>query len=103
MRVTPEQLHLIKTLGHRYFGDDAEFWLFGSRADDSKRGGDYDFLIETALNDAEIIVTRKIDLIAELQNTVPFEDEKIDIVVKRRFSSFDMPIYAIAKQEGVRL
>lgn len=103
MRVTSEQLHIFKMLGHRYFGDDAELWLFGSRAEDSKRGGDYDFLIETTRSDADIIVARKIDRIADLQSTAPFEDEKIDIVVKRRSSSFDMPIYTIAKQEGVRL
>ncbi len=103
MRLTSEQAHLIKTLCNRYFGDDAALWLFGSRADDSKRGGDYDFLIETSMNDAAAIVARKIDLIAELQSTAPFEDEKIDIVVKRRSSFFDMPIYAIARQEGVRL
>ncbi|MHB1678396.1 MAG: nucleotidyltransferase family protein [Sulfuriferula sp.] len=46
MRVTPEQLHLIKTLRHRYFGDDAEFWLFGSRADDSQHGADIDVLLD---------------------------------------------------------
>lgn len=48
-------------------------------------------------------MTRKIDLIAALQSTEPFEDEKIDIVVKRRLSAFEMPIYAIAKHEGVRI
>ncbi len=103
MRVTSEQLIIIKTLVSRYFGEDAGLWLFGSRADDSKKGGDYDFLIETSMNDADAIVARKIDLLVDLQNTSPFEDEKIDIVVKRRFSPFVMPIYAIAKSEGVQL
>jgi hypothetical protein len=103
MRVTSEQLNVFKMLACRYFGEDAQLWLFGSRTDDSKKGGDYDFLIETSINDANVIMTRKIDLIAALQSTYPFEDEKIDIVVKRRFSTFEMPIYAIAKHEGVRL
>lgn len=101
MRVTPEQLKIVKSLSRRYFGEDAGVWLFGSRTDDQKRGGDYDFLIETAMDDADTILSCKIGMIAELQNTEPFEDEKIDIVVKRRHSSFDMPIYRIAKQEGV--
>jgi hypothetical protein len=40
-------------------------------------------------------------LLAQLQDTAEFEDEKIDIVVKRINSSFDMPIYTVAKFEGV--
>lgn len=103
MRVTSEQLNVIKMLVYRYFGEDAQLWLFGSRTDDRKKGGDYDFLIETSINDADTIMTRKIDLIAALQSTDPFEDEKIDIVVKRRLSPFEIPIYAIAKHEGVRI
>ncbi len=103
MRVTTDQINILKNLACRYFGEDAELWLFGSRTDDRKKGGDYDFFIETSLNDADRIIESRIDLIAELQSTEPFEDEKIDIIVKRRFSAFDMPIYHIAKHEGVRI
>ena len=88
---------------HRHFGEDAELWLFGSRVDDKKKGGDYDFLVETALSDADEIIERKIALLAELQSTAQFEDEKIDIVVKRRASNFEMPIYQVARREGVRI
>jgi hypothetical protein len=42
-------------------------------------------------------------MIAELQSTSTFEEEKIDLIVKRRNSSFDMPIYRVAKKEGIRL
>jgi len=103
MRVSPEQIKIFDAYAHRYFGDDAALWLFGSRVDDKKRGGDYDFLIETTLMDADEIVRRKIALLVDLQGTLPFEDEKIDIVVKRKSSTFTMPIYQIAMQEGVRI
>lgn len=103
MRVTPEQLRVFDMLAHRYFGEDAELWLFGSRVDDRKKGGDYDFFVETSLNDADEIVERKIALLAELQGSAQFEDEKIDIVVKRKVSAFEMPIYQVAKNEGVRI
>jgi len=103
MRVTPEQIKIFNACARRFFGEDAEIWLFGSRADDSKRGGDYDFLIETNLRDANEIIERKIALIGELQGTIQFEDEKIDIVVKRRASTFAMPIYEVAIDEGVRI
>jgi len=103
MRMTPQQVETVRMFAHRHFGEDAVIWLFGSRADDSKKGGDYDFLVETSLDQPDIIVEHKIAMIAELQSTSTFEDEKIDLIVKRRNSSFDMPIYMVAKEEGVRL
>ncbi len=103
MRVTPDQLKVFDVFAHRFFGEDAVLWLFGSRVDDKKKGGDYDFLVETALSDADEIIERKIALLAELQSTAQFEDEKIDIVVKRRASNFEMPIYQVARHEGVRI
>ncbi len=93
----------MKLLACRYFGEDAGIWLFGSRVDDMKRGGDYDFFVETNVMGADEIIERKIALIANLQDSVPFEDEKIDIVVKRRGSAFTMPIYKVARNEGVRI
>ncbi|MBK6618527.1 MAG: nucleotidyltransferase domain-containing protein [Nitrosomonas sp.] len=103
MRITANQLSIVKALARRYFGEDVKLWLFGSRVDDEKKGGDYDFLIETSLTHPDEIISSKIDMITQLQSSAPFEDEKIDIIVKRRQSSFDMPIYHIAKQEGVQL
>ncbi|MDP2828266.1 MAG: nucleotidyltransferase domain-containing protein [Sulfuricellaceae bacterium] len=103
MRLTPEQLKVFDAFARRYFGEDAELWLFGSRADDRKKGGDYDFLVETSVSDADEIIERKIALLAELQDTTQFEDEKIDIIVKRRAYAFETPIYEVAKYEGVRI
>ena len=49
------------------------------------------------------IIQRKIILLTKLQGTAQFEDEKIDIVVKRRTGTFEMPIYQVAKHDGVRI
>ena len=103
MRMTPQQAETVRLFAHRHFGEDAVIWLFGSRADDKKRGGDYDFLVETSLDQPDIIIEHKIAMIAELQSTSTFESEKIDLIVKRRNSSFDIPIYGVAKKEGIRL
>ena len=97
MRVTREQIKIFNQCARQCFGEDAVLWLFGSRVDDRKKGGDYDFLVETQLDNADEIVERKIALLVQLQDTAEFEDEKIDIVVKRINSSFDMPIYTVAK------
>lgn len=103
MRMTPQQAETVRMYAHLHFGEDAVIWLFGSRADDHKKGGDYDFLVETSLDQPDLIIEHKIAMIAELQSTSTFEDEKIDLIVKRRNSGFDMPIYVVAKDEGVRL
>ena len=47
MRLTPAQHSAIRTTATEIFGEDAIIWLFGSRVDDDKRGGDIDLLIET--------------------------------------------------------
>ncbi|UZR28754.1 nucleotidyltransferase domain-containing protein [Methylococcus mesophilus] len=101
--MTQHQIDTVRRLVHSHFGEDADVWLFGSRVDDSKKGGDYDFLIETSLKQPDAIIEQKIALIAELQSAVPFEDEEIDLIVKRRNSSFDIPIYSIAKKDGIKL
>ena len=40
MRLTPDQQSAIRTTVAENFGDEASIWLFGSRVDDNKRGGD---------------------------------------------------------------
>ena len=81
MRLTEIQRQTVKRLAAEIFGADAHVRLFGSRVDDAKRGGDYDFLLETALDDADALIDRKIRLLAALHATPAFEDEKIDIVL----------------------
>jgi len=47
MRLTLSQTQLITDSVHRHFGAQAKIWLFGSRTDDCKRGGDVDLYVET--------------------------------------------------------
>ncbi|MHB1896659.1 MAG: nucleotidyltransferase domain-containing protein, partial [Metallibacterium sp.] len=60
MRLTPEQAAIIRSAAAEVFGSDARVWLFGSRVDDSKRGGDIDLLIETAQLPAVDAFMRKV-------------------------------------------
>lgn len=46
MRLTPEHVALIKQVVAEQAGTDAQVWLFGSRTDDSARGGDVDLLVQ---------------------------------------------------------
>lgn len=103
MRLTDRQIQVVKDAVARCFEQDAVVWVFGSRVDDRRRGGDFDFYIETPLQDSDDIVAKKLDLLADLHATPEFEDEKIDIVVNSAISGEDLPIYDVARREGVRL
>ena len=56
MRLSQYQQAVIRTTVAAVFGAGAGVWLFGSRADDGKKGGDIDVVIE-APDDTRPIVT----------------------------------------------
>ena len=48
MRLSADQARVILSCVRQQFGADAQVKLFGSRLDDSSRGGDADLRVETA-------------------------------------------------------
>jgi len=46
MRLTPAQIQTIQSTACTVLGDSARVWLFGSRLDDGRKGGDVDLLIQ---------------------------------------------------------
>lgn len=95
MRLTSTQHKHILQVTHQNFGADANVWLFGSRVDDARRGGDVDLYVETAQASTLLSALRcKIALEESL-------DLHVDLVV-REYGK-DKPIYQIAKKQGVRL
>ncbi|MDH7604646.1 MAG: nucleotidyltransferase domain-containing protein [Melioribacter sp.] len=97
MRLKKENIEIIKTLAKKYFGEDAKVYLFGSRIDDNKKGGDIDLYIETDVKDN--IIEKKIKLIGELHKELG--EQKIDIVINN--FTHNKIIYQIAKEEGIPL
>lgn len=92
MRISADAARQAVSLISTQFGDDAKIWLFGSRADDQKRGGDVDIFVESTSKD----VMRKLRCKSAL---VGIFDLKVDLVV----GIGDKPIHRIAKTTGVRL
>ena len=48
MRLSPQQIEIILATSHEVMGGDACVWLYGSRLDDQRQGGDVDLLVEAS-------------------------------------------------------
>ena len=95
MRLTPTQHQQILQATRLNFGANANVWLFGSRVDDSRRGGDVDLYVETDQASSLLSALRcKIELEESL-------DLHVDLVVKEEGKN--KPIYQIAKEQGIQL
>lgn len=101
MRLTDQQRVIIRATVAETFGAGAEVWLFGSRADDSKRGGDIDLLIETDQVDVDAIARAEIALLTKLQ--MKLGEQKIDVLLDYPSRKIRPPIFSIAKQTGILL
>jgi predicted nucleotidyltransferase len=78
MRLSEEYRTVIKETLLKHFGKGSKFYLFGSRIDDSKRGGDIDLYIETDLSDDKPWKAKK-KAHRELMDVLG--EQKIDIIV----------------------
>ena len=103
MRLTQKQIDTVRRTVKEIFGQETRIWLFGSRVDDNRRGGDYDFYLQTTLNDHADIIQRKLNFLAHLHVTPEFEDEKIDLVIRPHLVKQELPIYWVAQTEGIEL
>ncbi len=95
MRLTETEINVIKHSATDIFGSDVAVFLFGSRVDDTKKGGDIDLYIKTNFaND----LTHKIKFLVALEQELG--EQKIDIVFAEDQSR---PIEQQAILHGIRL
>lgn len=78
MRLTETELSSIRTLFLKYRKIDSTIYLFGSRTDPTKKGGDIDLLISFESKDS-LISFQKLDFIVELKKNLG--DRKIDVTL----------------------
>ncbi len=100
MRLTQKQLEAIREVFLNSFLSGDKIWLFGSRVDDTKKGGDIDFYIETYYDDS-VAIEKKITFLRELKKRIG--DQKIDIILNLLKNNKTMRIYDEAKSSGVQL
>ena len=97
MRLTNIEITVIKREASKQFGRSAKVYIFGSRADDKKKGGDIDIYIETAVK--RDILKRKIKFLIDVKKEIG--EQKIDVVINNNTS--EKIIFTIAKNEGVKI
>ena len=79
MRLSNFYKETIKLKGLEIFGQDTKIYLFGSRTDDTKRGGDIDLYIEPA--DKHHLFDKKLQFLVTLNKILG--EQKIDVVVSK--------------------
>jgi len=98
MRLTPiEQKSIKKHFKHIF--PHAKLYLFGSRTDDTKKGGDIDLYIET--KSEEYSYSKLLDFNSSIQADIG--EQKIDIIVNKIDRNITKPIYINAKKQGILL
>lgn len=99
MRLKPEQVEITKQTVRRLVGEGSRVWLFGSRVDDSLRGGDIDLLVET-----DRVVPNRVQTLCKLHGALirALGERKLDILLQDARTK-PAPVFDIAKRTGALL
>ena len=95
MRLSPQTARAIEEVFLQVFGR-GELYLFGSRVDDNRRGGDIDLYV--AADSKDQLGEKRIEFITRIKQRIG--DQRIDLVMDR---GTQRPIDKIARTEGLLL
>ncbi|HNW52298.1 MAG TPA: nucleotidyltransferase domain-containing protein [Prolixibacteraceae bacterium] len=92
MRLNEFEIAAIRTLAKQHFGNEVHVFLFGSRTDDRKRGGDIDLYISHP-DTRQLNVVHKINFLTDL--VLKIGDQKIDVVLEHPVSENSVFVHTI--------
>ncbi|AEF19522.1 MULTISPECIES: nucleotidyltransferase domain-containing protein [unclassified Hydrogenobaculum] len=95
IRLKDEEIEIIKEVAIEIFGEDAKVYIFGSRVDLTKKGGDIDIFIETQ---KEVSLNQEIEFLAKLE--IKGVERSVDVLIKAK-NRDNKPIFEEAKRTGV--
>lgn len=101
VRLSSNDLDAIINLFHQHFLQDDKLWIFGSRTDLTRKGGDIDLYVETNAESADKAIKMKANYLWDLEKKIG--EQKVDLVLNLLHTDFLMPIYQVAKKDGVLL
>ena len=76
MRLSKREIEAILQVAEDIYGTDVKVYLFGSRLDDSRRGGDIDLLVRTT--SAKKGILDRVRMASRIKSLIG--DQKIDII-----------------------
>jgi predicted nucleotidyltransferase len=95
MRLSENQIQAINQTAKEHFGNSVRVFLFGSRIDDKKKGGDIDLLIKAK---KKTILTLKNKLLFLVDLKTKIGDRKIDIIFDLKDMYSDSFLDSIKRQ-----
>lgn len=96
MRLQRTEIDIIKSTLHETI-DDAKVFLFGSRTDDTKKGGDIDLFVQTRKN-----ITLKDELKILAQMEFRGIERKVDLIIQTPATP-PQKLFETIVQEGILL
>lgn len=101
MRLTSFERKNIVNLARDKFGENVKVILFGSRTDDSRRGGDIDLLI-IPYDELDVLRLTQLELQLLASLKIAIGEQKIDILIKTT-NNANSSFYRQAEQKGIPL
>ena len=96
MRLTTDQINTIVKTCRAVAGASALVWLYGSRLDDTRHGGDIDLLIEP-VQTISLLLRARIKMLLEQKLCIP-----VDVLVKNPDTP-ESPFLSIARAQAKKL
>jgi len=101
MRLSDIERETLKQTARDCFEPNVVLRLFGSRLDDARKGGDIDLLIETRMVDPAQIAKAHLRFLSRVYARLG--EQKIDLLIDYPARQQQMPIFEIARAQGVIL
>ncbi len=101
IRLSNYDLKAISSLFRKFFLPQDGLWIFGSRVDIKRKGGDIDLYIETNANTIDVALKMKFDFISALEDKLG--EQQIDIVINNLNFPHRLPIHEVAKTTGIKI
>lgn len=101
VRLSDSELDAVKKVFLQHFLPLDNLWIFGSRVDMNKKGGDIDLYIETSEKSVDAALQMRDSFLNDLEDEIG--EQKIDVVLNLLNHPHHLTIYDVALNEGVKI